>query len=180
MSETTEVIESTVEKVIQRIDGLADKLGIAAKEIWRFSVAAKAVEARRDLAKSAALLVVPLVLWGWSLHVALSAIPHDVESEMYQTFEQSVTLPCDQVATVDGKQTVLHEQCWNNAPKEKTRTTDKGISGVGWLLVASGFMGALVGLGIAGRAIAGVIDALAAAKKVEYDAYQDLISDWRD
>lgn len=176
MSDTTEVIQSTIDKVLERVDLLAAKLGIAAKEIWRFSVTAKVVEAKRDLAKSAALMIIPIIFWGWSIHVLTMKIPHDIQTRIEMIAGDPK--PCDQIGILNGKQVIMHEQCWPNVPK--TVTEDKGVSNIGWLFVFSGILAGLGGLGLAGESVSGAINAIASAKTAEYDAYQDLIYDWKD
>ena len=45
MSETTELVQATIDKVVERVDKLAAKMGIAAAEVWRFTVTAKVIRA---------------------------------------------------------------------------------------------------------------------------------------
>lgn len=180
MTEVSEVVESTIDKVLDRVDRIAAKLGIAAREVWRFAVTAKVVEAKRDVAKYGALILVSFLLWGWAARVAVMKLPHEIKSIPYTYIVPGDRMPCDQVGVVNGKQVVLHEQCWQNKQVEKVRTEDQGVSNFGWMFLVSGIACALVGLGLAITSISGVIDGLAAAKTAEYDAYQDLIYDWKD
>lgn len=174
-----ELIESTIGKVLERVDLVAAKLGIAAKEVWRFTVTAKLVGARRDLWKSALLALVSLPFWGWSLHVARMSIPHDIEqvASEYMAIDH---VPCYKV-DAKGLECEVPGDCQNYVSKEgPEKTVDKGTSNIGWAFVISGIILFFVGLLVLICAVSGLIDALADAKTAEYDAYQDLISDWRD
>src|SRR5690242_2015041 len=126
MSDTTELVQSTIDKVLQRVDLLAAKLGIAAGEVWRFSVTAKAVEARADIAKYAALFLIPLVLWGWSIHILRMPVLHDYDTTMSYQITQGEPKPCDQIGKVNGKEVILHEQCWPQHQDQVPVRTDKG------------------------------------------------------
>lgn len=175
MSEVAEVVESTIDKVLERVDLIASKLGIAAQEVWKFTVAAKLVEARRDLWKSGLLALMLLPFWGWTVHVATMRIPHEIESRSTMG-----SLPC-QVETTPSKDGKLNYwyMCGGGAsislPPE-----DKGVSPLGWIFVVTGVMTAIAGLTVACMSVEGIVNALADAHTAEYDAYQDLISDWRD
>jgi hypothetical protein len=176
--EAGEMIQDGIRGLVSRLDVLAGKLGIAAEHIWTFTVTAMAVDARRDLAKSAALSFVPILLFGWSLHVGFSRIPHeqkDVSQQVAVEFR-----PCDQIGTVNGIQQVLHEQCGVNSIVQPARQVDGDISSTGWLLIGSGFLAAIIGVFILGIAVAGMIDAIANIKTVEYDAFHDLLDTIRE
>lgn len=175
MNEATEMIQSTIDKVLERVDLVASKLGIAAKEVWRFSVAAKLVEARRDLWKSALLGLLLLPFWGWTTRVATMRIPHDMEGRSTMG-----SLPC-QVTTTPSKDGNLgYWYMCGGAVSLSLPPEDKGVSQIGWLFVVSGVITAIAGLAVACLSVEGVINALADAHTAEYDAYQDLISDWQD
>jgi hypothetical protein len=178
MSDTAGVIQSTIDKVLERVDQLAAKLGIAAKEIWRFSVSAKVVEAKRDLAKSAALILITFIAWGWAGHVACMKIPHDIQQES----DHYAWAPCLQIPTTNGKGQIVGYamQCGDAQPTQKTTTVDKGLSDNGWILIISGIVAFIFGLFIAVWSIEGVLNAWASLHTADYDAYQSLLDDWRD
>jgi len=187
MAETNEIVQSVIDKITTGAEKLAEKLGVAVAElgkvaakVWVFSVTAKMANAKAKMAKSAALLLLPVFLFGWSLHIVLMPIPHEVHISHDYEQKQSDPRPCDQVGTLNGKQTILHEQCWQtiNVPVEHKDIGD--VSTSGWLLVASGFIALIAGLIFLAIAIEGLIDGYAATKTAEYDAYQDLIYDWKD
>jgi len=188
MSDTHELIDSTIEKVLTRVDTLAEKLGIAAKEVWRFTVTAKMVEAKRDLYSAIAYMSLPLILWTWAAHVVMHSIPHDQEQVMVHKSVYTPIIP----ATPDksGYATVT---CSSNGPcvssgsglyqqtqEDTPEMIDKGLGFAGWLLILSAVICACLGLAFAYDAVDELFGALASAKTAEYDAYQDLISDWKD
>jgi hypothetical protein len=172
MTEIADVMQGTIDQMLTRIDSLAAKLGIAATQVWGFTVKAKLVDARRELIKSAALLALPIFLLCWTLHIATMHIPHERKTEMAYKSEYR---PCDQVAVVDGKQQVMHEQC--QMQSQEPHEIEGDISSVGFILIASGVAALIAAFAFAASGIGGIIDALADSKTAEYDAFQDLLSD---
>lgn len=166
MSDATEVVKDVVHQVIERVDALAVKLGIAGAQIWTFTVHAKVIEAKRDLWNAASGLLLVLLVWGWALHVATMKLPHISEKE-YSSSQMTSFLDSQ------GRQAccVLSQA----TPVEK----DEGLSDAGQLLVGSGIVTALFGIFIACMSVSGIIDAIADSQKTEYSAFEDLMIDLR-
>lgn len=157
----TEVIPGTIDKVLTRIDKIADKLGIAAKEVWRFTLAAKAVEAKRRFAQAVPLLIMALVAGGWSLHIATMKLPHKIEHKLIAPDNFFV---------------------WDKHTPPPLPTyvdDDKGLSEEGVGLIGSGVLTGLVGFMMFGSAISTMIDAVASLKTIEYDSYREIVTDWK-
>lgn len=182
MSETVEVVKGAVSELMTRLDALAAKLGIAAEYIWKFTVTAKVVEAKRDFAKSAASVLLAFVFWGWAIHVAFMAIPHDISSEpSYETI--STPTPCTQFWQDGIKghapkplQGTCMQQTQKPAPDRKI---DHGISNQGYAYVVSGILFTLLGVLAICLSVGGMIDALASVKTAEADAFDSLLYDLR-
>lgn len=174
MSKTT---VTTVDKILGRLDVLAAKLGVAAKEIWRFSVSAKVVEAKSNLAKSFGLLLLAVIFTGWATRVAFMKIPHETRQE--PTYAQTNWEPCTQ--TQDGHVHTLGN-CYMEMHEEKPilTTVDDGISNYGYGLLISGGVAGILAFFFWTCSVEGIIDALADLHTTEYDAYQDIIYDWKD
>ena len=183
MSDTTEVVQTTINKVLERIDLLASKLGIAATEVWKFTVINERVTARRDLWKSALLVLVMLPFWGWSLFVVTKPIPHEIVQNYPAGpsvgWSATSAVPCDSAITAKGTTGVCRIYS-TDPPEETQKLEDKGISPNGWLLIVTAVATFLLGLGIVIESVGGVLNALAYAKTAEYEAYKNLISDWKD
>jgi hypothetical protein len=185
MSDTTEVVQTTINKVLERVDLLASKLGIAATEVWKFTVINERVTARRDLWKSALLVLVMLPFWGWSLFVVTKPIPHEIVQNYPAGWavgwSATSAVPCDSAGTIATKGTTDVCRINSTDPHEETqKLEDKGISLNGWLLIVTAVATFLIGLGIVIESVGGVLNALAYAKTAEYEAYKNLISDWKD
>lgn len=58
MSDTKEIADD----VLQRIDKVAEKLGVAADKVWEFSVRAKVVNAKRDMVENLVWFFFPVFL----------------------------------------------------------------------------------------------------------------------
>lgn len=171
--------------VLARLDLLAEKLGIAAGQLWKFAVKAKIVEAQRDMLKTAVLLLVPFVLWGWALHVSRMHLPHDFKMMYVETRRETPT-PCP--TGVQGY--ILKGGSWTTvapaggcvsvvtAPDEKKE--DQGLSTTGWFYTASAIIATILGLIFLCGSLRDMIDAFARIHTAEYDAFQDLLSDLSD
>ena len=162
-----EEIGNVITEVLARLDALAQKLGIAAEQIWGFAVKAKLVQAKRDILNVAAVLPLILALFGWSLHVAWMKLPHDLVSHVEGGGYSTAPI-------VANGQIIGWQQ--STIPLVTT-TVDRGLTSEGVAYVVSGFVCLLAGL-ITGILIAqGAIDAAARLKTAEYDAYQEILSD---
>ena len=62
-------------EVLKRFDAIATKLGTTAERVWQFSVAAKAVEARRDIQHGFSEFLFVALMWGWSLFIYSTKLP---------------------------------------------------------------------------------------------------------
>jgi hypothetical protein len=157
MSEVKDAVNGTVESLLNR---LAEKLGTTVDAIWKFSVMAKAVEAKRDVLKGLGLLFVVLVLWTASACVALMKMSHETYVET-----QSPVAICDFASC----------KYVQPPPTEK----DRGLADRAYLYIA--IAAALAGIGLVTACAAGntIIDALASAKTTEADALSDLLYDLR-
>jgi hypothetical protein len=181
MSETTEMVTGAVSELMTRLDAIAEKLGIAAEYVWKFTVMAKIVEAKRDFAKSAAIALLVFLFWGWAIHVALMTIPHEFSAEI--AYETTTTpSPCTQYWN-DGIKghtpTPLQGTCMGSTQKPVDRKVDKGISSQGFAYVISGIVFALLGIIVLCVSVGGMIDGLAGMKKAEADAFESLLYDLR-
>lgn len=140
------------------------KLDISSEETWQLIVAAKLVNARRDLIKALALLLIPLAFWGCAIHVYRMKIPHEIVTNYKPTphdcfTENGITLCDTWTPTADG-------------------TKEGGPTDEGWELILSAIIFALVGSLIAVIAVAQAIDAYASMRTAEYDAWQSIADEF--
>jgi hypothetical protein len=169
VGEATELVQSTIDKMLERVDALAQKLGLAATQIWGFTVKANIVNAKRDIATAAAFLIVPALLCGWSIHVLRMRLPHETHVSIAHTYAMR---PCPAGAT-----------CWGGnyqVEAETPVTEDKGLETEGWLLAVSGLLTAIAAIITACCAVTALIEAISCIYTAEYDAYKDLIYDLKD
>lgn len=64
------------ESVIDRIDALTQKLGVASEKVWAAMVTAQAVNAKRDAAVCWLWMMAGFVMWGWTAYVSFANLPH--------------------------------------------------------------------------------------------------------
>lgn len=62
-------VTKTIKDIVDRLGTIAQKLGIAAGEVWAFSVKAKVVNAKRDYMVGIAEFLWPAALWGVALYL---------------------------------------------------------------------------------------------------------------
>jgi len=181
MSETGEIVKGTIAQIAERLDALAAKLGIAAENIWRFTVAAKVVEAKRDFAKFAAEILLVALLFGWAGHVARMKLPHDISTEVH-TNQIQTSYSCKRYfrATPTAEIRILDATCLKADSITVPVPLDHGLSIAGWIYVATVIICAILGLISLIDAVQGMIYSIAAVKTAEYDAFQDLLSDLKD
>jgi hypothetical protein len=165
MRETTEVVQSVVDKVLQRVDAVASKLGLAATQVWGFTVKANIVNAKRDITNHSALMLVAFVLFGWSFHVVKNPTPHELRKEV--SYSQTACPP----------NYPMGYQCQSSTER---LVPDGDISSIGWALIISSIVTAIAGLLVASCAVEGIVDGISCLYTADYDAYKDLIYDWKD
>lgn len=153
MSDTTQLIEGTVDKMLERLDALTGKLGIAASELWGYTVKAMIVNAKRDMVQAIALLFIPAILVGWAVHVKNMTLPHEMQH-------------IRGLSQVPGGQSL----------RETEEVRDNGLAAEGYFYAATAFGCVLVSLVWVGAAVSDVIHAQARQHTAEYDAYRNLIS----
>lgn len=174
-------ITTTIDKVLERLDVLAEKLGIAAKEIWRFSVAAKVTEAKSNLAKAVLKVIFAILFTGWATHVAFTKIPHKTHQET--AFAQSAWH--EELCPESGNKkraVIIWGNCFASDTPQKigVTTVDDGLSDYGIGLAVSGLVAGIFAFFYWVVSIEEIIDALADLHTTEYDAYQDIIDDWKN
>lgn len=165
--------EKAMQEVLNRLDAVAKKLGVAATEVWRFTVKAKMVEAYRDLVSNVVLLLVPVILFAWVGHVSHMQIPHDTQFHQESTtYMSSGYFTCSSGGS-----------CTTTAPvpvKQPAYTEDKGISNVGWAYVVSAIICAVAALIFLFRFLTNIVSSAAAIQTAEYRAFTDIIDQLRN
>lgn len=157
-----------MQEVLKRVDALATKLGIAAENVWAFTVKATTVKAKVNLYRSIAFLIIPALLFGWAGHIATTKLPHDIH-------HYGISSNCHASSVADARNNTW-VTCENSDPVEE----DRGLSDLGQALALSGIITGLLGFVFSIVGVSAIFSAVQDIHTVESDAYHDILCDFMD
>lgn len=178
MNETAEVIKDVAGEAIKRLDALAEKLGLASEKVWSFTVRANIVSARRDRAKAVVLGIFAVAFLGWALHVATMKIPREERREGYYPSGMCVAIPSQHNGYIENIQPYEEVPCRPGEMVQEREIEGYVTEEGGWYIV-SGLIFLALGLVCLGIAASDFINAIAAEKQAESNAFTEIIETLR-
>lgn len=148
MSDTTELVDKFGMELFKRLDVIAEKLGIAATEIWKFSLKARVAQLKGGLREAIIWTIVPVIFLCASLHIYRTPLSHEIETK---TVSRSVSSSSLCLQSSNG--VALWGDCATGAPKVTPQEVtpekiieDKGLTTEGWLKAILGVLLGVIGL----------------------------------